>query len=1552
MKAVRARIYANGALVDSFLDEDPQPNMVWENAGLTTAEYYDRAPNGRQRVEVELSHGYEPVFYASPSEFEASFGVSQGESEFSADRRNDVIWRTKRWSASLANLANGDLAIPNPPGLENGGIGGWTLSPHHTYDPNAGILWRGDGVRREIPSPLAISPIVSSAEKSIQSAAVAPDGSIYLLSTNWSEGGQYGGGELTSILYRTSPQGNQTVVSESISCSDMGSSQNSDKCSGDAPLSVGEWTPANAVLIDERGQLFVVLRDLYANSEIVQRLYRIAPNGNAQGLYTFREGSPWQIPSRNKRGVEAAQALEATERGSEGCALIGIEARDGRIYFGCSEYGGNLDYPTIGMVWADGSVSHIAGGTVEVGTEPQPAIDAAIERPRGLAVAEDGSVFFSTYNQIWRISQSGILSLYAGSSGAGGFEERQPRLEASFSGLSALEVAPDGSLYLLDSGHGRVRVIDQNDLVRTVVGGGGLALDQVDEKVPAQSVFDLPWSSDAITFGPDGALHLTEQTAYGYGGAAVFRVARDVPRQSAGENEIEIVSSNGSQLYIFDDGGRHLRTLDVLTGAIVYEFEYDNQFKLTGLVDAYGREYVVERNGSSIDVRSPFGVETSISVNQDGYLETLSSPESRQWMLNYSSGGILAEVVEPESNSTTFSYGLQAKLTAHSVAGQADWGFSQYESDNGTRNVRKISGTGDETVYSSYTRGAWAGFGRVKKTWYPDGSTQLIDSRPDFSTSITTRSGVVVESREAADERFGFVGSVLESASITQAGKTQTMSFGRQIVGGSGSPLGQQDIVEYMSINEREYLTEYSSDIRRLTTTSPEGRRNEIRFNSKGKASLVQVGQLAPIHLEYDPYGRLIEVTRGSGPEARTSTLSYNSDGYLSEIEDFVGRATSWNRDLDGSLSSISLPGPRQIAIGRDMNGNIESVAPPQREAHELQYDQADRVTHYTLPVVVGSASPAQYEYDNSHRLVRYERQDGQSIKWIYNNGNVDRIESPDGDYQYFWSAGGRPHLILLPGPDATEIIWSGDLVTSVEDDVSRSTVEYQYDENFWIDSIAVNSSAVPFAYDDDGLPTQAGDLSLSYDQLSPLLDSTSLGLVSDSWSHNSFGEPDGYSASFGTQPLLDFTYQRDQLGRIEQVSEALGSGSPIATEYNYDHAGRLTTVRVDGAVTHEYEYDANGNRILTNGVSATYDEQDRLLSYGDWEYSYTADGELQERTDASTGESRSFDYDVFGNLDRVVLEDGTEITYEQDGLMRRASRSVHGVVTHRWAYQDQLNPVAELDAAGNVVSRFVYASKANVPDYMVQGGQTYRIISDHLGSVRLVVDVDSGAVAQEMRYGPFGKVLLDTNPGFQPFGFAGGLYDPLTGLVRFGARDYDASIGRWLSKDPIGFRGGTTNLYEYVGSDPVNRIDPTGKFGIFGAGVGAVIGGVGGFVGALASGEGVGSAIVEGVVGAAGGAVAGLIPGGGLIRSALLGGSIGGGSNAIAQGYNIWRDDCKSLRNDFNYGAVAGSAVGGALSGGIHSAAPPGVEGQLTTAGRDFAFGLTFGAVGAGLGQ
>jgi RHS repeat-associated protein len=131
--------------------------------------------------------------------------------------------------------------------------------------------------------------------------------------------------------------------------------------------------------------------------------------------------------------------------------------------------------------------------------------------------------------------------------------------------------------------------------------------------------------------------------------------------------------------------------------------------------------------------------------------------------------------------------------------------------------------------------------------------------------------------------------------------------------------------------------------------------------------------------------------------------------------------------------------------------------------------------------------------------------------------------------------------------------------------------------------------------------------------------------------------------------------------------------------------------------------------------------------------------------------------------------------------------------------------PIAELDSTGSVEKRYG-------PGYIVENDTTYRVIKDHLGSVRMVVNSQTGQVVQRIAYDAWGNIThLQNQDEFTDIGFAGGLYDTHTGLIRFGARDYSPETGRWSSKDPILFDGGTSNLYEYALNDPVNNRDFSG---------------------------------------------------------------------------------------------------------------------------------------------
>lgn len=301
---------------------------------------------------------------------------------------------------------------------------------------------------------------------------------------------------------------------------------------------------------------------------------------------------------------------------------------------------------------------------------------------------------------------------------------------------------------------------------------------------------------------------------------------------------------------------------------------------------------------------------------------------------------------------------------------------------------------------------------------------------------------------------------------------------------------------------------------------------------------------------------------------------------------------------------------------------------------------------------------------------------------------------------------------------------------------------------------------------------------------------------------------------------------------------------------------GRLVEVKVGSMTVETYGHDSNSNRntqtIGSTTTTATYDDQDRLLTFGSKTFTYNANGELQTQTDGSA--TKTFTYDVFGNLKSVVLPSKT-INYHVDAHDRRIARLEGTAYTHHYIWSDK-KIIGVADDSGTLLARFIYGSKDHVPDYMITDTAEYMIVSNHLGSPVQVIDVNSGVVVQEIKYNVWGKIISDTNPGFQPFGFAGCLYDQDTKLCRFGVRDYDPSIGRWLSKDPILFNGGDANLYGYVLQDPVNWIDPSGRSlqsvidiggGIItetpGGAVGGIIGGgignlIGGPVGSIVGGE------------------------------------------------------------------------------------------------------------------
>jgi RHS repeat-associated protein len=367
-------------------------------------------------------------------------------------------------------------------------------------------------------------------------------------------------------------------------------------------------------------------------------------------------------------------------------------------------------------------------------------------------------------------------------------------------------------------------------------------------------------------------------------------------------------------------------------------------------------------------------------------------------------------------------------------------------------------------------------------------------------------------------------------------------------------------------------------------------------------------------------------------------------------------------------------------------------------------------------------------------------------------------------------------------------------------------------------------AAPITLSYDQDGLITGLGGLSISRDSNTGFASGETIGVVTDARSYNEFGERTEYAVTSNAASVFSVSETYDVLGRVTSRQEMTPTGTQ-SFGYVYTEAGPLGSVTVGGVQTASFTYDDNGNRLSKTGSAgttvATYDAQDRLTSSGASTYSYGPNGELSSKHDATTGASTAYRYDSLGVLREVDLPDGRVVTYQVDGRNRRIAKLVDGVLVRKWIYWDALQPAAELGPDDAVISQFARG------EYMVKAGANYRLVRDDVGSVRLVIDVASGAVVQAMQYDEWGRVLSDSNPESQPFGFAGGMYDRDTGLVHFGRRDYDAETGRWLSKDTLAFAASRPNLYLYGGDDPINMVDPSGHdFEHFAVALGLILGG------------------------------------------------------------------------------------------------------------------------------
>lgn len=606
---------------------------------------------------------------------------------------------------------------------------------------------------------------------------------------------------------------------------------------------------------------------------------------------------------------------------------------------------------------------------------------------------------------------------------------------------------------------------------------------------------------------------------------------------------------------------------------------------------------------------------------------------------------------------------------------------------------------------------------------------------------------------------------------------------------------------------------------------------------------------------DYDADGNVVSAVM---PGADSYTYAYDGAGQLMSVTDPGGGTWSWSYGACDAPELTTDPLGNQSFVAYDASCAMEAVTDELGNRLELVYGNGGRVDalvnaldeRWTLAYEAadgslssltdprGSVRQVSYAGEDLGRVID---RDGRRIDWTYDDARRLVRETwigPAGEELYAidfaWDAAGRLTSATAPDQSLTVTWWpTGRLRRLTHAGLVAYWVELDYDGRGYptliTDSFGgVQARAYDFlgrlssiAHTGDGVDPKRVDI-IYGDGVPPLR-----------IERRSSAEPDGplvattdYSYDCGAcgpaptaivhrdgagQDLHTLSFDRDALGRITALDDAAGAHS-----YVYDGSGRLISAdhaEASGLPDESYTYDAAGNRTASHlAASYSYGIGGRLASDGAHAYAYDARGNLTSMTATADGALTELAYDPRNRLQRLTRYDGAgavvgETTWAYDLFGNPAVVTEDGV-ERRLAYVG-LHPLAELDAAGGVTARWLYADGLDRLLAEERGGASRWMLSDHVGTVRDVVDV-GGAPVVSYRYDSFGQLLAtlpaDGSGYAAPVGFQGRPRLDSSGLIDFRLRWYAPWLGRFLSEDPL-----PRFDYPFAANDPLGRTDPLG---------------------------------------------------------------------------------------------------------------------------------------------
>jgi RHS repeat-associated protein len=1045
-------------------------------------------------------------------------------------------------------------------------------------------------------------------------------------------------------------------------------------------------------------------------------------------------------------------------------------------------------------------ISTVAGGSSSGYTgDGGPAAQSLLCQPLGVAVDSRGHVYIAdTGNRVIRkINPSGTITTIAG---GGSLEPTSgqgiPATEIWLDSPWRVTLDPEGNLYICDHGMRQVLKVDTTGVLTTVIDSSARLFSA-----------DGPAVNDWLNSGPSGIAVDDEGRLYvAYqGDGYVCRAGPVVPYLYQRTIKAKVFAEANGLGHVMSDTGQHLKTVALDTGTVLRAFEYDDLNRLIGIKDAFDNEISIQRDGSGIPtaITSPDGLRTQLIIDENNRLTSVSYADGAVYRFEYDDGGLMTTKIDPEGNRFIHVFDPLGRLMRAEDEEGGAWEYSRVVYQNSDIESEVLTAEGNLTSYLDHRDGL-SGF--TSRIVDPSGGETLYNlDRSGMAVTKSLPCGMDLWFSYDMDpeNRTRFVNSMTETA---PSGLVRATTTGRVYRDFTMDDVPDM-ITKTVTVNGKKTIIENDLANSAVNVTSPESRTVTIQYDpSTLVPTRLSVSGLHETIYGHDTKGRPTSTTMN----ARQTLFGYTPQGFLQSVTDAENRTTAYTHDQVGRVTGVLRPDGSSLGFTYDMNGNMTVVVNPALVEHGFEYNKVNLNSHYYTPI----SGTYQYVYDRDRRLIRTIFPSGFQINNVYDKTRLIQVQAPERNLDFTYLCGTKVGSIT----DGTESIgygYDGKLVTSETlSGTLNQTFSYIYNNDFNVQSFTHAGATTSYTYDNDGLLTGSGPFTITRNAQNGLPETISGGALSMSRAFNGYGEEDIENFKVGGRNVASWSLGRDRNGKITSKAETV-DGITANYAYTYDAMGRLLTVIRDDVLLEDYRYDQKGLRTYEMntlrgipGRNLEYSDEEHLLTAGDALYQYDVDGFLVSKT-VGTQETQ-YHYSSRGELLQVILPDGRKIEYLHDPLGRRIAKKVDGAVVEKYLLQGMTRLLAIYDGSDNLVARFQYAD-GRMPVAMTVAGNTYYLTYDQVGSLRAVFD-SSGIMVKRIDYDSFGNPLQDTNPLLGiPFGFAGGLWDPNTGLLRFGYRDYDPDIGRWTAKDPILFTGGATDLYGYCFNDPMNLTDSSG---------------------------------------------------------------------------------------------------------------------------------------------